>query len=158
MKCGTTSLAGAVRIYYGLATDDGHHFQDWGPHVANPGRGWIVVRAAELTRQSVIEAIRGGDFYASTGVELEDVSMTENTLRIKIMPEVFDEPKKSQNANCYRTCFIGQGGKVLKIDESMEPVYRLQPEDLYVRAKVVSSNGRNAWTQPLFAPGQGTFE
>ncbi len=146
------------RIYYGVAADDAHCFQEWGPHAANPGRGWIVVRAAELTRQSVVAAMRLGDFYASTGVFLDDVSKAGDSLRLKIKQEDFQEPKKSLNADRYRTYFIGRGGKVLKIDESMEPAYRLQPEDLYVRGKVVSSNGRNAWTQPLFAPGQGAFE
>ena len=146
------------RVYYGVAVDDAHNFKEWGRHLSNPGRGWIVVRAAELTRQSVVEAMRRGDFYASTGIVLDDVSMTGDSLRLKITQEVFPQPKKSQNATRYRTYFIGRGGKVLKIDESMEPVYRLQPDDLYVRARVVSSNDPQAWTQPLFAPGQGAFE
>ncbi len=146
------------RIYYGVATDDAHAFKEWGRHLSNPGRGWIVVRAHELSRKALIEAMRAGHFYASTGVQLDDVSMTENSLRLKIKQEEFSEPGKSQNAAHYRTYFIGQGGKILKIDESLEPSYQLQPQDLYIRAKVASSNGTHAWTQPLFTPSQGVFE
>ena len=54
--------------------------------------------------------------------------------------------------------FIGRGGQVLKTDVSLEPSYELNREDLYVRAKVTSSNGSQAWTQPLFAPGKGRIE
>ena len=61
---------------FGFATDDAHSFQKWGPRESNPGRGWIVVRAAEPTPEALIKGLIEGDFYASTGVELEDVSTT----------------------------------------------------------------------------------
>ncbi len=35
-------------------------------------------------------------------------------------------------------------------DTSMSPGYKLKPGDAYVRARVVSSAGDFAWTQPLF--------
>lgn len=146
------------RIYYGVAVDDAHYFRDWGRHLSNPGRGWIVVRAAELSRKAIVEAMREGDFYASTGVDLEDISTENKTLRLSIKREEFENPRKGQNADRYHTYFIGQGGKILKVDESMDPSYSLTKDDLYVRARVLSSNGAHAWTQPLFAPGKGSLE
>ena len=70
------------RIFFGLATDDAHSFQEWSPRVSNPGRGWIVVRAAQPTSVALADAIAEGDFYASTGVILEDVSTTDQTLAL----------------------------------------------------------------------------
>jgi hypothetical protein len=142
------------RIYYGVATDDAHDFKEWGRHLSNPGRGWIVVRASELSRKALVRAMRAGDFYASTGVVLDDVSSTGVTLRLKIN----QVRATDNNFELYRTEFKGRGGQVLKTDVSLEPSYQLKPEDLYVRAKVTSSNGSHAWTQPLFAPGQGRIE
>ena len=42
-------LTGGKRIY-GIAVDDAHHFkEEFSPDRANPGRGWVAVRAASLT-------------------------------------------------------------------------------------------------------------
>jgi hypothetical protein len=147
------------RIYYGVATDDAHNFQKWGPDVSNPGRGWVMVRASELTPKAIIDSLKNGNFYASTGVELIDVTALDRTLRLEIDQKGGSkDPEDYDNATRYRTYFIGKSGQVLKIDESLEPSYTLQSGDLYVRARVESSNGERAWTQPLFAHGKGRYE
>jgi hypothetical protein len=146
------------RITFGVATDDAHSFQEWGPRRSNPGRGWIVVRAAEPTPEALVKAIVEGDFYASTGVDLEDVSTEENTLRLRIRLEGISDSGDMDNVFGYLTTFVGKDGRVLKIDESLEPAYTLQEGDLYVRARVFSSAGEYAWTQPLFADGEGRHE
>ena len=146
------------RIVFGIASDDAHHFQNWGPERANPGRGWVVVRPRIAGAEGIIAALRDGDFYASTGVELEDLSTENKTLRLRI--HLQGKPKKQWGmigAFKYRTYFIGEGGIVLKEDETLEPFYTLQPEDLYVRARVVSSSRAYCWMQPLFAEGKGRF-
>ena len=146
------------RIYFGVATDDAHNFQEWGPRASNPGRGWIVIRAVEPTPGALIEAMVRGDFYASTGVELEDVSTEGRTLRLKIRREGVSKSGDADNAFGYRTTFVGKDGRILKMDETLEPAYTLLEDDLYVRARVVSSVGEFAWTQPLFAQGEGRIE
>ena len=61
------------KLIYGIAVDDAHHFKgEFSRDRANPGRGWIVVRAAELSPLAILEAMESGDFYASTGVTLSD--------------------------------------------------------------------------------------
>ena len=152
------SILSEGRIIYGIASDDAHHFQNWGPERANPGRGWVVVRPAERDAEGIITALREGDFYASTGVELEDLSMENETLRLRIREQ--GKPKKKWGmigAFKYRTTFIGKGGAVLKVDETLEPSYTLRPGELYVRARVVSSRNTFGWTQALFAKGEGRF-
>ena len=61
-------------LLYGIAVDDAHVFKQPGnPNVAGPGRGWVVVRAARLDARLLLEAMERGEFYASTGVVLDDV-------------------------------------------------------------------------------------
>jgi hypothetical protein len=135
------ALLSRGRRIFGIAVDDAHSFKVFGPEESNPGRGWVVVKAAALDRASIVGALARGDFYSSTGVELEDVAAGSGALSLRI--------KKVEDFR-YRTEFIGKGGKVLKEDASMTPTYTLRADDLYVRARVRSSAGEYAWTQPLF--------
>ncbi|HKG94066.1 MAG TPA: CehA/McbA family metallohydrolase, partial [Gemmatimonadaceae bacterium] len=77
-------LTGGKRMY-GIAVDDAHHFQgEFAPDRSNPGRGWVTVRARALDPLELVRALEAGQFYASTGVELEDVRVTPETLEVRI--------------------------------------------------------------------------
>jgi hypothetical protein len=132
----------AGRQVYGVAVDDAHHFKTLGPQYSNPGRGWVMVKARELSTRSVLDALERGDFYASTGVELESVERLDKGLRIKIV-----EPRHIR----FTTEFIGADGKLLSRSFDNPAEYRLQPGEPYVRARVSDSNGWRAWVQPVFA-------
>lgn len=130
---------------YGIAVDDAHHFKrPWDANASRPGRGWIVVRAASLTYDALIDAMERGDFYASTGVELEDYVVDEGAVTIRI---------RQRSDTKHRVLFIGQGGRVLSEVTESPAVYRFRGDETYVRAKVIDSNGHSAWTQPV-RPGE----
>lgn len=137
-------LTGGKRIW-GIAVDDAHHFQgEFGPDRSNPGRGWVAVRAAALEPAAVMEALEAGHFYASTGVALDDVVVAPDRLEVHI----------AQDRNFrYTTTFIGEGGRTLATSVGNPAVYDLTDDVGYVRAKVVSSRGDVAWTQPVFVEG-----
>jgi hypothetical protein len=131
------------RRIYGVASDDAHHFEEeFAPRRANPGRGWVVVRAPELTPQAIVDGLRRGDFYASTGVELEDVIVEPKRLEIRIRP--------GHRHFRYRTLFIGDGGRILAESEENPAIFTLSTPTTYVRAKVYGSDGSVAWVQPVF--------
>jgi hypothetical protein len=143
------------RLVYGVATDDSHHFAG-GPfpadaHVAQPGRGWVVVRACALVWPSIIAAMERGDFYSSSGVTLLDYQANRNGIRLRLDPKTHDLGWSVDNTNptTYTTQFIGAGSRVLKVDLSLTPNYRCRHGDRYVRAEVVDSDGRRAWGQPV---------
>jgi len=70
---GLNLLTRGHRIY-GIAVDDAHHFQgEFSRDRANPGRGFVVVQVSRLDAGSIMAALEEGRFYASTGVELENV-------------------------------------------------------------------------------------
>ncbi len=129
-------------VLYGVAADDAHDFYgEFLPDLAHPGRGWVVVRVAELTPEAVCAGLEKGDFYASTGVELADVVITEKEYRVTIKPD---------HESVYTTFFIGGGGRILAEVHGTEAAYAFRGNELYVRAKVVSSMGELAFCQPIF--------
>ena len=152
----------------GLGTDDSHHYHVGGITRSTSGRGWVCVRAKELTAEALIAAMEAGDFYASSGVVLADVKFdaSTGTLRVDIEP---------QGDARFTTQFIGTRvpaggaagaelsptdvGVVLAEVEGLAPSYRLTGNELYVRALVTSDQPpvnpsfegqkAQAWTQPV---------
>lgn len=138
-------LLTAGQRMYGIAVDDAHNFQgEFAADRSNPGRGWVAVKAARLDAADITAALEAGDFYASTGVELEDVVVTETTLEVRI---------RERGNFRYTTTFIGDGGEVLDRVHGPVAVFDVsgRPQPLtYVRARVDDSGGFRAWIQPAF--------
>jgi hypothetical protein len=127
---------------YGIAVDDAHHYQgEFSSQRANPGRAWVVVKATELSSEALMEGLEAGLFYASTGVELEEVLVQGDRMEIQIRAKADFK---------YTTTFLGSGGKTLAVRDGPEAVFILTEPEPYVRAKVVDSGGSVAWVQPAF--------
>ncbi|MFT7247256.1 MAG: hypothetical protein ACI9QN_000993 [Arcticibacterium sp.] len=142
-------------LMYGLATDDSHHYHVKGREWANAGRGWIQVQADSLNPKSLIAAMEAGEFYASTGVELNELILDKNKLSIEV--------KKDPNVT-YQITFIGcKKGKTeteeLISVEGDKASFELTNDLLFVRCKITSSKlhenpiedllYETAWTQPV---------
>jgi hypothetical protein len=149
-------------LLYGLATDDAHNHLEMKTGLSNPGRGWIMVKAPALTAAALIEAMEKGDFYSTTGVELQDITYKNGTLAVAVKPAArinytiqFWGAERSADG-------LKQGGKLLKEVKGTKATYKLRDQDLFVRAKVISSklqenpfqegDRETAWTQPVVAP------
>ncbi len=165
-------------IVYGVATDDAHNYHKFDTRAANPGQAWIVVRAAKLTPESIMDAMNAGDFYCSTGVTLKDVAFDGTTLTVAVDPEpgvhyttqfigtrrgydpasqaVTDaEGKEIRTTRRYSKDI----GAVLAEVEGVLARYQFQGDEIYVRAKVISSHKNDkshvpdecesAWVQPV---------
>ena len=134
-------LTGGKRIY-GIAVDDAHHFAgEFAANRANPGRGWVSVRAANLDARSILSRMEEGRFYASTGVELDSIRVENAAMTISVRP---------RGDFKYTIEFIGRGGEVLSMTGGNRATYRLKGNELYVRARVTNSGGERAWVQPVF--------
>ena len=140
-------------LLYGLGTDDCHNYHN--ASGSTPGRGWVMVRAQECTARALLDAIERGDFYASSGVDLEDVTFDGDVLSVAIT--------KREGA-AYITEFIGtrvdgEPGEILARVDGPRPSYTLVGDELFVRATVTSSltaenpvwqdQPRQAWVQPV---------
>ena len=62
-----------------VATDDFHRL----PHPYSIAGGWIMLGAEALTYESVIAALEKGEFYASTGPEIQELSLEGTKLKIR---------------------------------------------------------------------------
>ena len=128
-------------LMYGIAVDDAHTFKQPGnPAVAGPGRGWVMVRAERLEARAILQALEEGRFYASTGVELADYVATNRAMTVTVKQDTWAK---------YRIQFIGKGGRILHEALASPAEYVFRGDETYVRAKVIESNGRVAWCQPV---------
>jgi hypothetical protein len=142
-------------MLYGLATDDSHNYHLFGATNANSGRGWVMVRAKELTPAALITAMEAGDFYATTGVVLRELFFKNNMLHVEVEPE---------RDIYYNIDFIGvRNGetktKVLASFPGPKGQFEVTSDYMFVRAKVTSTKKRNnpiaedeneaAWVQPV---------
>lgn len=136
-------LTRGKRIFM-VADDDSHSFKPENadrPDLTRPGRGWIQVRADTLTAEAIVRALGRGDFYGSNGVTLRDIQTRGRELRVDVAP---------RGDRRYTTEFIGRGGRVLATVTGTSASYSITGGEGYVRARVTDSQGRRAWTQPVW--------
>jgi phage pi2 protein 07 len=160
---------------YGVGTDDSHHYHG---EESSPGRGWVMVRAAKLDADEIVKAMKAGDFYASSGVTLDDVSFSDGMLRIRIHAEPgvkytteirgtlegYDTATRevqTPKGDTYptRKLYSDDVGKTLATLEGTEITWKPSGKELYFRASIVSSKPHpnpsfedqteTAWTQPM---------
>jgi len=151
------TMAKRGRIIFGQAADDCHRYVrgiDKGDEGAQPCRAWIMVRAHELTSSAIVGAMRRGDFYSTSGITLNDVSVSDNTLRVAV-----DESVPGCRIQFIATkCDGSQVGEVRSEVDGWEGACPIGDDDLYVRAEVISDQPHpdptipdetiRAWTQP----------
>jgi len=129
------------KLLYGIAVDDAHYFKrPWDPTAPAPGKGWVYIRSPRLDGRALVEALERGDFYASTGVELTTVDLVNSTLTVAI---------RQEPSSKYRVQFIGRQGRVLSEATTSPASYTFKGDEGYVRAKIIESNGKFAWVQPV---------
>lgn len=146
----------------GLATDDSHNYH--GKKGARPGRGWVMVRSQYLTPEHLIRAMKQGDFYASSGVTLNDVRFDAKSKSLHLA--IQSTPGVTYQTEFVATLAKADGlidehriGVTVATSDSLTPEYTLQGNELYVRAMVKSSEAprdpsfegqkQQAWTQPV---------
>lgn len=151
---------------YATATDDSHNYGALSD--ASPGRGWVSVLAEALEAGPLFEAMRGGRFYASTGIRLEKVVATADRLEVHVDPAPgvshviefigtrtgFDATALPALSATGRPLYASRRydeeiGRVLSRHQGNRAVYRFEPEDLYVRARITSSRRHPDPSQPL---------
>jgi hypothetical protein len=124
---------------WGLATDDTHSY------TYDAGGGWIVVKAEALTVPLVLRALRAGHFYSTTGPAIHDFYVHDGAAYVSCSPVA-------------RINFIGctQWGTQLRADKGetlTEGSYRLTGKEGYLRVECVDSQGRVAWSNPIYLLG-----
>ena len=168
-------------VMYGLAVDDGHDYHKIPSRAAEPGRGWVMVLAKELSAGSLIEALEAGQFYSSSGVKLSRVESSEAGLLVEVdavAGETYTiefigtlrgydpegQPVLDEKGSEVRTTrrYSPKIGEVLKTVQGTQARYEMICDDIYVRARITSSalhpnpsepgEFQRAWVQPVVGP------
>jgi len=135
------------KMLYGIAVDDAHYFKrPEDPAAPRPGKGWVYVRSPRLEARALVEALERGEFYSSTGVQMQAVDASTSALSLTV---------KTEGTSKYRIQFIGRQGRVLSEATTPAATYTFKGDEGYVRAKVLESNGKMAWIQPVSVGASG---
>jgi hypothetical protein len=138
------------RPFFALATDDSHH-----PGY-DSGFAWTWVRA-ERTQESILDALRRGWFYGSTGPEIRDVEVGDGEVIVRCSPAqsvtLYSGRRRGARANAGHLGYPNFAEIIERNDEGLITAARLQrPYDpLYGRVEVCDAHGRKAWTNPLWS-------
>lgn len=118
------------RRVWGFANDDSHAPQD-------VGLGWNVAWCESRTPDAVIDALRNGRFYASTGVEITRIAVEGAAITI-------------ETNNARRIVALQSGAK--RFATADDRAITVQPPENagYVRFECWGDGESSAWTQPFW--------
>jgi hypothetical protein len=119
---------------WGVASDDAHDYTGSGEYPA--GGGFVMVESAREP-DAILQALRDGKFYSSTGVVLGMLVVENGMLSIRVASAGEAEPTIE---------FIENGKIVATVRRS--DAQRALPPTGYLRARVIAVDGSKAWTQP----------
>ena len=124
---------------WGGGGDDNHNGNPLDGMDSGSFGGWTVVKAKDRNPDSIIEAIKTGSFYTSTGPEIYDFYVDGDEVHVVCSP-------------CERIYVGGQHRcHQRKIGRHVtEFVTKLKGKEKFVRAEVMDAAGRSAYTNPIW--------
>jgi hypothetical protein len=121
----------------GLAVDDAHIRPE------HPGwnGAWVMVNAAECTREALMAAIRAGNFYSTQGPEFSSIEYADGKVTIHTSPVQFARLVGPAAKGARMGSFDGETRQVATFEIPTNwPYAYVEIEDVY---------GRRAWTNAL---------
>ena len=128
-----------------LATDDAHNLD------ASFG-GWVMVKSKELKYDAIYEALKNGEFYSSTGPEIEELYIEDGIINIKTSKVKAIDISSDKR---YATRLSAEEGEYLTA-ASIDVNWYLSLCDKniiknqYLRITLIDENGKVAHTRAYF--------
>jgi hypothetical protein len=128
------------KLTWGFAVDDTHqHFNEYRP--IDICGAWIMAKLPELTEEGVMKAIKAGQFYASNGPVINDISVEDgkihvSTSQVKVINFVMNVSRGRS--------FTAMGDSLLT-----EAEYKISGTEKYIRVECFDVNGKTAWSNPI---------
>ena len=120
-----------------IAGDDSHYY------AGEQTKAFTMVNAPALHRDAIMEALKRGDFYASTGLKFHSVDCdTENGI-------INVECSRDVEAVVFKSNTPWPDRGYQEINGSGHASYRLMYEDRFVRVELIDRDGRKAWCSPF---------
>lgn len=118
----------------GYATDDAHAMTH------DAFGGWMMVEADSLDPDALLESMKAGRYYSSTGPEIHDIRFEGDEVYIKCDPA---STICAQGRGARSKTEMGDG-----ITEARFPIDRFK--DSYMRLSVITAEGKKAWSNPFW--------
>ena len=125
------------------ATDDNHNGKPQSSPRWDSLGGFVMIKSRELTYKSILEALKAGNFYASTAPEIRELYIEDNFLHIRTSPAA----KIFMTTSIRQTDVAYPATVHTAITEAKFDLSKIEVS--YVRLTVVDDKGRQAWTQPI---------
>ncbi len=121
-----------------IAVDDVHSAGDY----LDLFGGWTMLKMQELSPQAVLEALRTGCYYSSSGAEILDFCVTEGMARLRCE----DALEIHLMASAWHGCslYAGDGPPLTEAHVNVDSDWK------YIRAEIVNARGKRAWANPIF--------
>ncbi|HJN14474.1 MAG TPA: CehA/McbA family metallohydrolase [Armatimonadota bacterium] len=126
------------RRFWGLAVDDAHMSAN------HPGgaKAWVMVQAEDLTVEAILAGVEAGDFYSSTGPEIQSIEVDGEQIHITC-------------SACVSIIAAGWGPHGTRVNALpgktlTEATYQPNPGMKYCRFEVRAADGTAAWSNPLW--------
>jgi len=129
------SLFRRKRLRNAFATDDNHKEYDI-------GGGWICVKCGELSERALVDAMKAGAFYSSTGPEIYDFGVREGSVFIEC-----SEVKEIRFTSFeqFGHNYMAPKGQTLGRAE-----HKISGGETYIRVECVDQCGMKAWTNAVY--------
>ena len=119
------------RRLWGFANDDSHEAE------GDVGLGWNMVYVQDETPKGIVDALLNGCFYASSGVEISDITVDDNRIIV-------------QTENASRIVAIRDTGRRIATADTHTIEIEAPVDARYVRFECWGAGEAFAWTQPFF--------
>jgi len=120
-----------------IATDDAHF------SILDHFGGWVMVKAQENTPETLLAALKAGEFYSSTGPEIHDFRLNDDRSQAII-----------ECSPATTIAIQGPGVATNKIVGTDMTSATLSMERLtgraWVKLTVIDANGKRAWSNPIW--------
>gem|GEM_PF-6882561 len=126
---------------WGIAVDDAHEFDDI-------GKTWVMVRAPELKKDAVLQALRDGSFYAVKGpISISDVI---KDIFVSADGKTISVTMNDGIEGGYKAKFVRPNARDIEVKEKLKTyTYEVQWNDMWVRVEIDFDNGAKVWIQPF---------
>jgi hypothetical protein len=122
------------------ATDDAHF------NTPDHFGGWVMVKAQENTPDALLAALKGGEYYCSTGPQIYDIRISSDSVVV--------------DCSAAATIIVqGQGTSMATLHGNSITTGTLSRERLatsqWLRVTVVDRAGKRAWSNPVWVEDMG---
>lgn len=129
------------------AADDAHYYEPRESFLDAFG-GWVQVKSESLDPDSLVTALKAGNYYSSTGPEFEDISWDGETLQVHSTP-----------VDRYLITATGARSELVFGADMTQATFSATKENgkragwadaSFFRVTAMAADGTSAWSQPYW--------